>query len=367
MANAILIANFVKSVDPAIKQSLEDMGVKVRIVDAFDCRGPTSNKIRMLETDEYDYDVFVALDCDTAVVQDFSSEINSQFFQALPVDVDILTIQQWQKFLSYLNWEVPPERFDSKKRTIFPYFNGGVLSIPKQYVKRLRKTWGEYTLLLFKCCQDLWLDELTYPTHYFDEITLSLAVEKEKIPLKALTLEMNFSVESMNSHFRAITPEKEIQPDNMLPFILHYHHKYDTDGLIMKTGYKMPDLALQMVNELLLDERNHMTEQFDKKVGIVSQKVVLAKQKVIEQRERLIKAKNNQLRRAMRDVDMLQNINLNHQKTIEGKDAQLKRAINDVEILQNINITQQKSIEEKDRQIEQLDSRLKTSKIDVGS
>jgi hypothetical protein len=34
-------------------------------------------------------------------------------------------------------------------------------------------------------------------------MTLSLAVEKEKIPLKALTLEMNFSAGSIKYHFRA--------------------------------------------------------------------------------------------------------------------------------------------------------------------
>ena len=49
----------------------------------FDIRDPTSNKIRMLEVEEdgdydskYDYDVLIALDCDTAVVRDFSSQIN---------------------------------------------------------------------------------------------------------------------------------------------------------------------------------------------------------------------------------------------------------------------------------------------------
>src|SRR5215212_11799572 len=67
-SNSKLIANFVKSIDPTIKQSLEDLGVKVRIVDpAEHARETTSNKIRMLEIDDYDYDVLIALDCDTVV------------------------------------------------------------------------------------------------------------------------------------------------------------------------------------------------------------------------------------------------------------------------------------------------------------
>src|SRR2546423_7624734 len=91
--NAILVANFVKSIDPTIKQSLEDLGVKVRIVEpAEHSKETTSNKIRMLEMDdddddEYDYDVLIALDCDTAVVRDSSSQINPQFFQAMPAEL----------------------------------------------------------------------------------------------------------------------------------------------------------------------------------------------------------------------------------------------------------------------------------------
>ena len=82
-ANAKLAANFIKSIDPVIKQSLEDLGVKVKIEPAENSKGTISNKIRMLEIDEgddYDYGVSIALDCDTAVVRDSSSEINPHFF-----------------------------------------------------------------------------------------------------------------------------------------------------------------------------------------------------------------------------------------------------------------------------------------------
>src|SRR5215467_13148853 len=87
-ANSELIANFVKTIDPTVKQSLEDIGVKVSIVDpAEHARETTSNKIRMLEMDDYDYDVLIALDCDTVVVRDFAREINPSFFQAMPADM----------------------------------------------------------------------------------------------------------------------------------------------------------------------------------------------------------------------------------------------------------------------------------------
>jgi N,N-dimethylformamidase beta subunit-like, C-terminal len=73
--------------------------------------------------------------------------------------------------------------------------------------------------------------------------------------------------------------------------------------------------------------------------------------------------KDAELKRAVKDVEILQNINLGHQKTIEEKDAELKRAVKDVEILQNINLGHQKEIGEKDKLIEQLDSQLKRGEI----
>ena len=75
--------------------------------------------------------------------------------------------------------------------------------------------------------------------------------------------------------------------------------------------------------------------------------------------------KDAQLKRAIKDVDILQNINLGHQKAIEEKDAELKRAIKDVETLQNINLSHQKAIEEKDKLIGQLDNQLKQAVKDM--
>jgi hypothetical protein len=78
---------------------------------------------------------------------------------------------------------------------------------------------------------------------------------------------MNFSVQIMNSYFRATKlPGPDLQPDNMSPFIVHYHHKYDTKGLIMKTGYKLPDLAIEQVNEPILNsDTNHITKKSESK------------------------------------------------------------------------------------------------------
>src|SRR4051812_27788830 len=89
IANQKLVANFVNAVDKDVESELQNMGVEVRIVQPFDSRSPHCNKIRMLEMED-EYDVLIALDCDTVVVRDFYKEIDPNYFQAKPVNNDPL-------------------------------------------------------------------------------------------------------------------------------------------------------------------------------------------------------------------------------------------------------------------------------------
>jgi len=354
--NNELMANFVGSIDPIVERNLNDLRVSVRIVEPFDDRNPNSNKIRMLELDDYDYDVLVALDCDTVVLQDFSGEIYPEFFQALPVDTDLLTVQQWRALFSFFNWELQGEKFNTTKKSVIPYFNSGVLLLPKPYVKQIRKSWGECILRLFER-----LDELTYQRYFFEELALALAIEKEKIPSKMLPLELNFSIQSINGYLRATSQSGQaLKTKNISPFIYHYHHRFNLDGLLAKSGYKKLDLAIGKVNKLLLldssgAKKNVTTKSssiskekmLNQTNAMVSRKVNLAKQKDIEEKERMMMSMDDQLKKAIQDVETLQNINLEHQKTLEQKDLELKKAIQDVETLQNINLRHEKTLEQK--------------------
>jgi hypothetical protein len=333
----------------------------------------------MLEIgDDYDYDVLVALDCDTVVVRDFSSEINPQYFQAMPVDMDLLTAEQWQKLFSYFDLNIEPEKFSNTtnaRKTIIPYFSSAVMSIPKQYITQIRNRWNEYFFGLFEYSKNL--KDLALHKYYFEELALSLAVEKEKIPSMDFPMEMNFPTN--------YSVKPSLLPGKMSPFIIHYHHLYNLDGTLSKSGYKKPDLAIEQVNKIIRHEANNNHYHYDtstKKIYSeaeqkyivtiandvrVLQKISLAKQKLIEERQRKIKAVEDQLQKAIKDVELLHSINLGHQKTLGEKDAELKRAIKDVEILQNINLGNQKTIVEKDKLIEQLDSQLKQAINDVGA
>jgi len=60
------------------------------------------------------------------------------------------------------------------------------------------------------------------------------------------------------------------------------------------------------------------------------QKVGLGKQREIGEKERRIKARNYQLKKAIKDVDILQGINLGHQKEIEEKDKAIEEKDNHI-------------------------------------
>jgi hypothetical protein len=71
-----------------------------------------------------------------------------------------------------------------------------------------------------------------------------------------------------------------------------------------------------------------------------------------------LKKSNNALAfqhdKTIKDLDILQNVNLAHQKTIEEKDTELKKALLDLGTLQNINLDHEKTIEEKDVELRRL-------------
>ena len=99
------------------------------------------------------------------------------------------------------------------KETI-PYFNSGVLLIPKKFVPILYETWKSYVLKLLSAYKNL--PEIKKYSFFTDQFALSLALKDAAIPQKALPLEMNFPTHSV--------VHKNWNPNKINPYLLHYHH-----------------------------------------------------------------------------------------------------------------------------------------------
>lgn len=252
IADSKLVANFENHIDPEVERRLKDLGVKVRLVEPFDSNLKHSNKLRMLETEE-DYDMLLCLDCDTAVAEDFSHKIIPDRFQAKPVDQDPLSIQDWNRIYSLFEVDLPSKRYRTsfhQKETI-AYFNSGVLSIPRAYVECLRRSWAIYVRHVSNSLSSFSDTISEYIKVYLDQVALSLALAAENIPVAPFSLDMNFP-----THY-SIDPS--LLPDGIQPYILHYHDRTSKGfpanltrkGLLLKTGYRMPDLAIIKINEIL--------------------------------------------------------------------------------------------------------------------
>ncbi|MBU8879973.1 hypothetical protein BGM26_13390 [Bacillus sp. FJAT-29790] len=239
LAEANSVANFIQSVDPDVKNALQNMGVKVNIVEPFIQGYPYANKLRMLEMKE-DYDVLIALDCDLVIANDFSREISSNFIQACPPYSDPLTIEQWENLFSYFGIKLPSERYDllgSNYETI-PYFNSGVVTIPRIYKDRLLSSWEKYIKALLK------LEHLSKVRTFTDQIALSLAIADEGIPFKPLPIEMNFTIHNK------LHPK--FHPDKIDPYIIHYHNRvFLKKRLIRKSGYEKTDHIIKKINSYI--------------------------------------------------------------------------------------------------------------------
>nr|WP_263326531.1 hypothetical protein [Neobacillus sp. Marseille-Q6967] len=233
IGNAKLIANFVSSVNENVRRSLNDLGVRVEVVERFDTRSPHCNKLRMFEIDE-DYDIFVALDCDIAVVRDFTEAIKTDGIYAPFHPLQPLTLEQWKQMFSYFNLQIP-----QNERKI--HYSSGVLTIPKSDVKKLRETWGNYALALLNDFFPAY-PEIGAHKFFTDQFALALTFSDLKMDVPHLPDEMNYG-----TYF---TQQPKSIFDHIHPYLLHYSFNVDEQRrLILKSGNVMPDYYIDMVNK----------------------------------------------------------------------------------------------------------------------
>jgi len=241
LAESKKIACFSEPVSADNIQRFSDLGVKIRIVQDIDKKYPIANKIQNLSIyEEEDFDFLVSLDTDIIIARDFSSFLDESKVGVKPADQDPLSLEMWKQLFGHFGFDVPKERYLTSfymKETI-PYFNSGVLLIPKKYVSKLYYTWKLYVQKLLNSYNVL--QEIG--KHYFhtDQFALSLALEDAKIPHNALPLEMNFP-----THY--VVHEKT-NPENLTPYLIHHHHRF-SDGKMLHCSYPNINRLIDEINQ----------------------------------------------------------------------------------------------------------------------
>jgi len=242
LAHAQKVACFTESISPEIVESLTNLGVIVKIVENLDNRCLHANKVQILDMYEEDYDYLVALDTDIVISRDFSDFLGKPAIAAKPVDNDPLNFNQWEDLFNYFDLKVPPERYTTcfaLKQTI-PYFNSGVLIIPKKYASTLYGTWKSFVYKLLDAYVEL--PEIAKNSFFTDQFALSLALTKEKLPYFELPLEMNFPTH--------IHIHDDFKPNLVNPYLIHYHHSYSSDD-IAHCSYENINLLIDKINKAI--------------------------------------------------------------------------------------------------------------------
>ena len=253
---------FSEPVDSLFAEELVRNGARIRIDEDIDTRCVHANKIQILniDIDDYDdFDILIVLDTDVIICNDFTSIIKNDLFQAKPVDQDPLTIEQWKNLFRFFGLELSKERYltNFHRTETIPYFNSGVLIIPRQYVSKLYVSWKEFVIKLLESYPEL--GNIGNHSFFTDQFALSLALCKNQIPFDELPLKMNFPTHN------EIHPS--FKPESESPSILHYHHKLENNEKISHCTYENINQIIDYANNVLDSDKSELaiTSFFDSK------------------------------------------------------------------------------------------------------
>lgn len=153
---------------------------------------------------------FLFLDSDIACLNSLPEEICIDKIAAKPADYHLKT--DWKKIYQLAGVSYPETMLKSTVDQIEspPYFNTGVLFIPKNLKSHFCNLWKDYFVLLSD--KKIISKKLFDPFHR-DQIAFALATEKLKLKVKSLSEPYNYPART----------RKTISPDT---FFAHYHDCY---------------------------------------------------------------------------------------------------------------------------------------------
>ena len=249
LAQAKKVACFSESIDENFKKELEELGVKIIFIESLDSRYAYANKIQMLQIKE-EYDVLITLDTDIIVTGDFSNYIDKNAISTKIVDTDPLGLENWGKLFEFFKLDTPSDRFQTciTNDTTIPWFNSGVLFIPKKFSSQLYDSWIKYNKKILENYYTLNFMSKNSSTHdhkfaFTDQYALALAIHEIKLPYRLLPLDLNFST---HHHIH-----ESFQPEKISPLLVHYHHLVSKNGNLFHCKYEKTNALINNINSKL--------------------------------------------------------------------------------------------------------------------
>jgi hypothetical protein len=230
LGGAPIVVCFVDGVEDRYEKGLAELDAEVEVVARFDPRTPASNKLRMLELAETrTFDVLLAIDTDTVVLGDVGTYADPDRVAVKPENRDPYSVETWRALFADLDIAEPTRSMvtTSTGQLTYPYFNSGVLFVPRRLCRSLLASWSQrvYDVL------DLYerRPEIVPPPerHWTNQLALALAVAGDGVDVARLPVAANLSttvaVHPLFAH--------EVTP----PLVLHYHNELDAEGYVFRS------------------------------------------------------------------------------------------------------------------------------------
>ncbi|HEY5261702.1 MAG TPA: hypothetical protein VIJ33_06280 [Solirubrobacteraceae bacterium] len=242
LSESPIVVSMVGGANPAFVRRLQALDVEVRVVRRMtDSGAPHANKLRMLELHEReDFDVLLAADCDVAVAEDPTMYLPRDSIGVVPADVDPLTEGQWRRLFDGVALDLRERsvRATTTGRPMYPYFNSGVVAVPRHLCVDLLATWTR----ALEDLHALWQrnpNVIPRAKRFFaDQIALMIALQRG-LPWTEASRELNFATH-VDLH------EPTVQ--SLKPALLHYHGAVDDEGFLLMPRSPVAARAADRVN-----------------------------------------------------------------------------------------------------------------------
>ncbi len=234
-----LLASFVGGIDPRERQKLEAAGVEVRVVDPHP-EGGLSNKLRAFEVPaREDFDVLLYVDCDVAVADDPAPLLRDDAIGVVTADVCLFDEREWESLLERFA-KVPLERSVRTGRTgtlNYPYFNSGVIAVPRELCEPLLAAWNGTIEQL----REHWERDppKQYRRYYGEQLSLALALWSG-LPWYELDHGVNFP-----THLKL---HPSVADTVSRPMLLHYQRHVDGGCFLMRPKEIRAERAAERIN-----------------------------------------------------------------------------------------------------------------------
>lgn len=242
LSRSPVVINMLQSADPAFVRRMDALDAEVRVVARFgDGHTAMANKLRMLEThDRDDFDVMLAVDCDIAVADDPASLVSDDAIHVVPADMDPLTEPQWRELLAGLAIDPGPRsvRATMTGLHMYPYFNSGVVAIPRRLCAELLAAWTQGLRDLDDVCRRRPDGVAHTKRFYADQIALMAALRRG-LPWTVASRELNLATH-VTLHGETV--------HGLRPALLHYHDEVDGAGFLFRPRSSVAEAAADRVN-----------------------------------------------------------------------------------------------------------------------